>query len=148
MSDNAGRSAVPIGNLYARRDPEALGEFYLRHVDRMTVERLHEKSAIAAELAWRDKLTAELADARRWRDPVAEPPPVDVEQGESADVLVRTSFGTLAKPMGRCDVARLTSEGNWQNWNWDRDVPNDGQEVVGWMPLPPSGDGPTDGHGG
>ena len=41
-------------NIYAARDPESQGERYLQHVDRMTVEQLHSKSAIASELAHRD----------------------------------------------------------------------------------------------
>ena len=41
-------------NLYAERDTPALGEFYTRHVMAMTAEGLHAKSAIAAELAYRD----------------------------------------------------------------------------------------------
>jgi hypothetical protein len=43
---------------YAKRDIEQLGEHYIRHVEAMTAEGLHEKSDIAAELAFRD---AELA---------------------------------------------------------------------------------------
>ena len=49
--------------LYAERDVEALdkmGGYYMRHVMAMTAESLHSKSAIAAELAWRDKRIAEL----------------------------------------------------------------------------------------
>jgi hypothetical protein len=41
--------------LYAERDHEELGELYTRHVSAMTVEGLHSKSDIAAELAWRDR---------------------------------------------------------------------------------------------
>lgn len=44
-------------NLYAERDHAALdaaGNYYCRHVDRMTREDLHAKSDIAAELGWRD----------------------------------------------------------------------------------------------
>lgn len=41
-------------NIYADRDHEAQGEHYLRHIDRMTTEGLHSKSAIAGELAHRD----------------------------------------------------------------------------------------------
>ena len=55
-------------SIYAARDPESQGEHYLRHVDRMTVEQFHSKSAIASELAHRDieidrlkALNAELA---------------------------------------------------------------------------------------
>jgi hypothetical protein len=45
---------------YAERDIEALGAFYMRHLEAMTAERLHSKSDIAAELAWRDKRIMEL----------------------------------------------------------------------------------------
>ena len=50
---------------YARRDIEDLGELYLRHVNAMTAERLHDKSHIAAELAWRDSRIADLLAACR-----------------------------------------------------------------------------------
>lgn len=53
---------------YANRDHMALGDYYLRHVSAMTGEALHAKSAIAAELAHRDreidKLHAELDTLR------------------------------------------------------------------------------------
>lgn len=44
-------------NLYEERDVEELDEvhnLYCKHVNAMTTEGLHSKSAIAAELAWRD----------------------------------------------------------------------------------------------
>jgi len=41
--------------LYADRDVQALGQFYANHVMAMTAEWLHDKSDIAAELAWRDQ---------------------------------------------------------------------------------------------
>lgn len=41
---------------YAERDIEALGQHYANHVDAMTREGLHDKTAIAAELAFRDAL--------------------------------------------------------------------------------------------
>jgi len=44
---------------YANRDPRSMGKFYTKHVNAMTEEGLHEKSDIAAELAWRDIQTAE-----------------------------------------------------------------------------------------
>lgn len=43
--------------LYAERNIEALdtaGSYYCRHISAMTLEGLHSKSDIAAELAWRD----------------------------------------------------------------------------------------------
>ena len=61
--------------LYAQRDIRAQRHYYTRHVDAMTGEALHAKSAIAAELAHRDmeieRLLAEVAairkDAERYR---------------------------------------------------------------------------------
>jgi hypothetical protein len=49
-------------NQYAERNHRALGEYYLRHVDAMTAEALHDKSAIAAELAIRDQRIRALED--------------------------------------------------------------------------------------
>jgi hypothetical protein len=50
---------------YADRDTEEYANLYLIHVEAMTAERLHDKSRIAAELAFRDlrivTLEAELA---------------------------------------------------------------------------------------
>lgn len=46
--------------LYAKRNVIALGEHYTRHVSAMTGEGLHDKSSIAAELAWRDRRIAVL----------------------------------------------------------------------------------------
>ncbi len=45
---------------YAKRNAQALGQLYCDHVHAMTVEGLHEKSDIAAELAWRDAREAQL----------------------------------------------------------------------------------------
>ena len=54
---------------YAERDPVELEPHYIKHVSAMTAEGLHSKSAIAAELAYRDKeiesLRAQLAEAER-----------------------------------------------------------------------------------
>ena len=44
--------------LYDERIPEELGEHYIRHVSAMTGEKLHNKSDIAAELAFRDCVIA------------------------------------------------------------------------------------------
>ncbi|MDE3022282.1 MAG: hypothetical protein KGI54_10515 [Pseudomonadota bacterium] len=52
--------------LYAKRDLYALdkvGGHYCKHVMAMTSEALHSKSDIAAELAYRDALNAELLEA-------------------------------------------------------------------------------------
>lgn len=47
---------------YAKRNLRDLGVFYPQHMDAMTEEGLHDKSDIAAELAFRDKEIAELSD--------------------------------------------------------------------------------------
>ncbi len=44
---------------YEKRNIMIQGQFYLDHVSAMTVEELHSKSEIAAELAHRDMLLAE-----------------------------------------------------------------------------------------
>lgn len=41
---------------YEQRDIDQMEGLYLKHVEAMTDEGLHSKSAIAAELAWRDYL--------------------------------------------------------------------------------------------
>lgn len=46
--------------MYETRDIENLEPFYTQHVSAMTGEGLHDKSAIAAELAWRDMLINQL----------------------------------------------------------------------------------------
>jgi hypothetical protein len=51
--------------VYADRDHRALGEHYYRHISAMTGEELHAKTAIAAELAWRD---AQIEAVTRERD--------------------------------------------------------------------------------
>lgn len=51
--------------LYAPRGRRELGRFYTRHVQAMTVEGLHEKCDIAAELAWRDQRIAILTEVLR-----------------------------------------------------------------------------------
>ena len=48
------------GNQYAERDIEALDNYYMVHIDAMTVESLYSKSSVAAELAFRDKHIAQL----------------------------------------------------------------------------------------
>ncbi len=48
--------------LYAERDPESQGEYYMRHLNAMTAEELHHKGDIASELAHRDMLIDELVE--------------------------------------------------------------------------------------
>lgn len=53
----------PAEPLYDERDIVALGEHYTMHVQAMTDYGLHEKSDIAAELAYRDREIEKLTDA-------------------------------------------------------------------------------------
>jgi hypothetical protein len=50
--------------LYPEQDHEDLCERYMRHVEAMTAEGLHEKSAIAGQLAWRDQRIEDLEQKR------------------------------------------------------------------------------------
>ena len=45
---------------YAERNAEDLGQVFMDHLMAMTAEQLHRKSAIAAELAYRDQRIAQL----------------------------------------------------------------------------------------
>jgi len=55
--------------LYAERDVEdsdALYDSYMKHISAMTTEDLHSKSAIAAELAYRDVQIEKLKGLLDW----------------------------------------------------------------------------------
>jgi len=76
---------IKLGPLYADRDPGELEPWYSRHVNAMTAEGLYAKSAIAAELAYRDRQIKELSDALTWtaqrlRDVLARRPVRDVTE--------------------------------------------------------------------
>lgn len=45
---------------YSTRDPRLLEPYYSKHVLAMTAEGLHNKADIAKELAYRDKIIADL----------------------------------------------------------------------------------------
>lgn len=47
--------------IYPNIDPEDYVKHYEVHIDAMTLESLHDKSQIAAQLAWRDARIEELA---------------------------------------------------------------------------------------
>lgn len=53
-------------DIYADRDHEEQGEHFMRHLDRMTVEKLHSKSDIAGELAHRDAELEKLRQSLEW----------------------------------------------------------------------------------
>lgn len=50
----------PLVRLYAKRNHRRLDPYFSQHMDAMTGEGLHEKSEIAAELAYRDMEIARL----------------------------------------------------------------------------------------
>ena len=49
--------------LYAGRNEEELGDYFTNHMMAMTGENLHDKSDVAAELAYRDKIIDDLRRA-------------------------------------------------------------------------------------
>ena len=55
--------SMSMENQYAERDHEEQGEHYMRHLSAMTGEGLHDKSAIAGELAHRDIIIDQLKGA-------------------------------------------------------------------------------------
>lgn len=69
---------------YKERDIEALDDYYTRHVSAMTAEALHSKSAIAAELGFRD------AELDRFRARIAE---VEGALKEAVDHLEYCGYG-------------------------------------------------------
>lgn len=97
---------------YAERDHLALGQTYCDHVEAMTAEGLHAKSAIAAELAWRDLQISERdAELARLRAEVAER---DSIVSEICDVFgigaeARSREAILANVMNAARFARLLS---------------------------------------
>lgn len=88
---NTAAASFVITKHYAKRDPEAQGDHYIKHVSAMTTEGLHAKSDIAAELAHRDieieRLRAALAAPRNATlyDPhdVAFPAPRSADEGDA-----------------------------------------------------------------
>lgn len=123
---------------YADRDRRALGGHYYRHVSAMTGEELHAKTAIAAELAWRD---AQIETVTRERDVAREALDVSeksvgeymAERNQARD-LAHTMAGICASGCGdnkprssiewaehilaerdalRAEVERLTSAIRW-----------------------------------
>ena len=88
---------------YPEQDHMALGEYYLRHIDRMTAEGLHRKSDIAAQLAWRDREI----DRLRASTPIPAGEPVawqgvhepwDFWQSKPEGIAVRPLFATPPAP--------------------------------------------------
>jgi regulator of replication initiation timing len=86
---------------YAERSPIELGEYYTTHIMAMTAEELHDKSSIAAELAYRDKYIAELEEAiyewREERDSVRE----EREQLKAENQRLRNALETAWERMDR-----------------------------------------------
>lgn len=87
-----GRNYVP-NKLYADRDPLALGDHYTAHVAAMTREALHDKAAIAAELAYRDREIALGKVAYR----MAEQRAIDAENKLDAATKQRDAFAALMR---------------------------------------------------
>lgn len=74
---------------YAERpiDSDELCGHYSRHVSAMTAEDLHSKSAIAAELAWRDARIAELEKRTPSEGMALVPREITAEAGHKAGMM-------------------------------------------------------------
>ena len=98
---------MPNGErLEAVYDDDLASAFYARHVFNMTSEKLHSKSDIAAELAWRDAQIARLKNT---------PPegyvlvPVELSD-DVAQKFIDDDEHSYGKDIGgRCDVQKLYS---------------------------------------
>jgi hypothetical protein len=100
---------------YERRDAEALGEDYMRHVEAMTAERLHDKSDIAAELAFRD---------------------VELRQVRAESSKLWTLIGNIAIPIRRCFRDRMMPFAEFHKiaMKWlDGNVNENHPELDGWI---------------
>ncbi len=102
-------------------NPMDLEPYYCRHISAMTAEGLRDKSAIAAQLAWRDKRIAELqakldaGPGMPWI-PCSERIPDEERHDEFVLVFAPTRGVDMA--MWRSQGYALTSE------------------ITHWMPLP------------
>ena len=92
MSDDSSLSAL----LYAERDIRALdrnGNHYCKHASAMTGEKLHSKSAIAAELAHRDFLIQEgmacMVALKQYADDFGDDIDPKVVKAEAGEALLR-----------------------------------------------------------
>jgi len=116
---------------YAERDAMALGKFYTAHVSAMTREKLFTKSDIAAELAYRDKIIADLKEKTKWH-------PIETAPKGGHTILVDMMGVTILLITEHGDVV----SGNWMcdrygfgQW-FDYGSKPIGQKVTHWMPLP------------
>lgn len=118
MSMTTGKSNVP--KLYPEQDPMQLEPHFSRHMLAMTAEGLHDKSAIAEQLAYRDQQIEVLRNERRlvWifcseRLPTEEQRVYFVTSGTTREGSYR-------------------STGHWEesDWYWRT------EHVSVWMPRP------------
>ena len=106
---------------YANRNIRALGAHYSKHVEAMTVEGLHEKSEIAAELAHRDVLIDRLQETCGWQ-------PISTVPRDGSPLLVT---GPHFKYPQSVTWNNGALEENWNSNNVEKNGP-----VTHWMPLP------------
>lgn len=114
---------------YAERDAMALGKFYTAHVSAMTREKLFTKSDIAAELAYRDKIIAELKEKKKWQPIKTAPKSGHPILGDmmGVTILLLTENGDVVSGNWMCDRYGF---GQWFDWGSEPI----GQEVTHWMP--------------
>lgn len=112
--------SINYEKLYDERDTEALGEYYLRHVDHMTTEKLHGKGDIAAELAYRDNQISNLTEALQEMVAVLGPkPPKCIENCQGCHSEWYHALH-IAKHMVEHEVTKkdplpCICRGNWRN---------------------------------
>ena len=93
--------------LYAERDPEEQGEWFVRHMSAMTKENLHSKAEIAEELAHRDiRIEALEAEIKRLTISLA-----------AAKGCVSQQHEDIAKLRAVVDVARVVVDEDTSYYN-------------------------------
>ncbi len=107
-------ASPPPTKLYADRKPWDLEPHYARHMNAMTAEGLHEKSAIAEELAFRDQVI-EAAEAT-------------LDDEESAHQETLALLARRDALLGKCLKAIIWCSGS-------NDFQTDGVASVGWERL-------------